>query len=1070
MNLRPNEARSQDVWVDEANPDRNYDTGDGSELLVVRAGEGQRAWALIRFPLQDIPRNATLFEAQMHLVATSSDAGRTLNTWELREPWEEAQVNWTIAQELDRGLSPVNNRTTPCGGGGLGGGTPTCVFENEQEPPHDDDEDLEDEGITQSFRKFYRGEAPYHGHVIRDDGTTIPNLPQSQQFRSSSDLNTVTRRPLLVVEFDPNGPEIRSLLADGKQHVNASSTRRVNLSFEVFDRFGVIVNAWVNATTPEGKEVFNRSVFQNRSSVFLDVFRHKVWSNESLNLSDGQYTLNALALDTDGNINYTEFRQVNLTVENTPPFVNQSRDPDGSLVPFLSGTELDEGGAFSARVNASDASGILGVRLEVERGGEVLANLSFRASKVDANASGDWELVAKAEWAGFLNATIWVEDRAGNLNRSARIALHVRDVLPPVILDARVITPGRTSEGAIQEEGGLVAWEARVQDASPLAVTLELSTPAGAETILVQRQGLTDLYGYQRNFTQRGSYGAQLTARDLDGNTALRSNLGFFLLEARPPDIGQLRPEPDRWARGKATLSAVVTDLNLDASSILLEVRVPPAPFGRAEARTVTVSDTARRVEVEEEFFHGEQVEARVRASDLLGRGAERLWRFSVDDKPPATFLATEGPALAGDRTSVTGATTLRLERTDQGSGVLATVIAVVNEDRVLGTGNITIGGSEPAFLNLSASPVYTGTGNYTLSFSSVDVAGNVEPPQQKRLLVDDAAPAVSVEFEPGLLTALVQEKGTGVREVRAQYWLAPTGEQGSTLMSPNADKTVWQAQIPDGERGTRVLYAVEATDLMGNVGRAGTAASPLSSIIQNHRPLVTITPGNGSLVRGDVTITWAVTDKDGDAVQTSVAVRPSTSSEARELAPLRAAQGSVAWDTRGAGDGLWAIEVAARDGFETVVARSFVDVGNTDSKIVAVQVAAAQPGEPVRIEATLYKPVRRAEAVVVLGNDEVARVALQDTGEPPDRRGRDGVFTGQFTPERAGDYRVTLAVLFEDGKLESREQAAVAQVQWGFPARIVHDPLVFALVIIAPLALLGFWAYRRYGPVGPRR
>jgi hypothetical protein len=1066
INLRPNEARSADTWVDETAPGRNFDSGDQSEFLVVGAPSGQQAWALLRFPLGDIPRNITLLETSVDLRVAQASVGdqRTLTLWELRNGWSEGSVTWEQAKGFNTGLQPVENMSI---NGGMTGAT--LRFGQGHAP---------DRGVPSSFRKYYLGEEPYHGHVLKDTGGTPLNIPARQRFNSSSDLNALGHRPLLVVGYDPNTPELRSPTVDGGQHVNATSTRPVNLTFQTFDRKGDVVNAWINATELEtGKEVFNRSVWANRSTVFINADRHTVWSNASLDLPEGQYIVNYLALDTDGNINYTTFKQANLTVENTPPHVNQTKDPNGALQPFLSATQLDEGQSFAVRVNATDQaspkgylSGIARVSLALERGGEVVRNVTLQPRKVDANNTGDWEATVVADAAGALNATVWVVDRAGNANRSAPIALAVRDVRPPVIAEAQVLAPSRGAEGAVQEEGGKVAWEARVRDASPVLVTLRLSGPTGDESLPMQRQGLTDRYRYERTFTASGSYGATIVVEDQPSlppaqrNTALRGQLGFVLLPAAPPVIEDPRPGPGGHGPGRATLSAVVSDLNLDPASLAIAVRVGNGPFLQAEARTETVGDRARKVLADDTFFHGEVVEVRVRAADTLGRSAERSWTFTVDARPPATFLSTEGPALAGERTAITGNTTIRLDRSDQGSGLLATVVAILNEDRALGSGNLTITGSDPATLNLSASPVFTGTGNYTLHYGSVDLAGNAEPPQVRRFLVDDAPPRVRTTFEPGLLTAHVEERGSGLREVRAQYWVSPGGQQGSTLMSPDASRTTWQATVPDAERGSEVLYAVEAVDQLGNTGRAGTAANPLRSVVQNHKPLVSLTPGNGSLVKGVVSIEWAATDRDGDQLQTSLAVRPSTVDQAKVLAPQRGATGAFPWDTTTGGDGLWVVELTATDGFEQVVHRSFVEVTNTNSKVVAFRVQAGEPGQPVRFEATLYKPVQRAEAVVRLGSEEVARVVLRDDGGPPDRLARDGVFTGTFTPQRAADYRVDLDVVFQDGRLEAQDQAAVAHVQYAFPARIVHEPLLLFLVIVIPLGAVGFVLYRRYG------
>jgi hypothetical protein len=288
--------------------------------------------------------------------------------------------------------------------------------------------------------------------------------------------------------------------------------------------------------------------------------------------------------------------------------------------------------------------------------------------------------------------------------------------------------------------------------------------------------------------------------------------------------------------------------------------------------------------------------------------------------------------------------------------------------------------------------------------------------------------------------------------------------------MTPNADRTLWQAQIPDGERGTQVLYAVDATDLLGNTGHAGSAANPLSSLIRNHKPVITLNPPNGSLVRGSVSIEWSVTDKDGDPVQTSLTVRPSTSSDTRDLAVNRGEQGSLTWDTTGIGDGVWVLALTARDGFDIVTVESSVDVSNTDSKIVRFDAQPAEPGEPTVITATLYKPVRKVEAVVRQGAEELARIPLHDDGQAPDRRAQDGIFTGSWTAPRAGDYHVDLEVVFNDGKLETKEDGAVARVQYAFPGRILHEPVLLILLVGVPVAVVGFIVYRRYGPIRVRK
>ncbi|MCA1814434.1 MAG: hypothetical protein LC624_10875, partial [Halobacteriales archaeon] len=533
-----------------------------------------------------------------------------------------------------------------------------------------------------------------------------------------------------------------------------------------------------------------------------------------------------------------------------------------------------------------------------------------------------------------------------------------------------------------------------------------------------------------------------------------------------PPVITDLVPAPSSHAPGAVRVAATFSDLNLDPTTLVMEVRVQPKDaFAQVEARARPLGETQQALEYHDTFFHGEEVEVRVRGGDAFGRFAERAWNFTVDARVPLTVLTPEGSFLPGNRTSITGNTSLRLDRSDEGSGVLATSFALVNEDLHLETSNVTISGSSPARITLGASPVYVSSGNYTIFYASVDAAGNVEPVNVRKLYVDDSPPEVSLSFQPGRLTARVREVGVGVKEVRATYAIAPGGAQGETLMSPTADPQVWQAQIPDSERGSRVVYSATATDKLGNVGRAGSPGSPLSSVVQNHAPAITLQPPNGSLARGTVRIAWEVADKDGDAVTVRVQARPSTSDQARDLAPERGPSGGLDWDTTQVGDGIWEVVVSARDAFETAKASSFVDVSNTDSKIVRVQEQAGEPGQQAVLQVTLYKPVRQAEAVLKLRGEEVARVPLRDDGGPPDGAARDGVFSGAFFPTKEGDYRMDLNVLFTDGRSETRSDVPVS-VQYAYPGRIVHDPLLLGLVIGVPALIVGVFLYRRYGPI----
>ncbi|MCD6359659.1 MAG: hypothetical protein J7M38_02270, partial [Armatimonadetes bacterium] len=234
-----------------------------------------------------------------------------------------------------------------------------------------------------------------------------------------------------------------------------------------------------------------------------------------------------------------------------------------------------------------------------------------------------------------------------------------------------------------------------------------------------------------------------------------------------------------------------------------------------------------------------------VEASDSAGNASSENVVFEVvhDIQPPRTSIEVGTPQCGGDRLYVTSATSFTLSAVDDlvevGDGVGLGV--ALTEYRIDGGPWTTYG----APFTVSAE------GPHTVSYRSVDAAGNVENVGSLSVVVDDTPPESSVwiispywrNAVPFTITATASDDLSGVASVELRYRYSPDNGTWSDWRAFGTDNQApweWSFDAPEGD-GFYEFYAI-GRDRVTNVERAPDAAdarcgvdtvAPISSVDQ---------------------------------------------------------------------------------------------------------------------------------------------------------------------------------------------------------------------------------------------
>ena len=704
---------------------------------------------------------------------------------------------------------------------------------------------------------------------------------------------------------------------------------------------------------------------------------------------------------------------------------------------------------------------------------------------VDANGTGHRhavfdEVVPTGQgrdlgFGGEINVTVAAVDSTGNWASAPSVRIVVNDTSPPVFVGTPQASP------SIQEVNQNVTFTARAHDETN--VTLRLSILSGDVEIMAPVT-LASADGQNFTYTTRlpveGNYRWEMRLVDSmrrealhGGALSIRDNLGPRF-EIRGPTA-----VVDGVRHGSATprIELVAYDSDaVDASSVVLVVdgqpvvpEIGPAPAGVSGLLLSYQVPPARR------FSHGEVVAVNVTAID----GSEKRlqghlnFTFKVDDVAPATRLVSFEPRhrdAANHVWNVSLATRFTLEAEDEDG--LPTQVGAIRY-RILGGGANSAENLYAGPFRITDAPgVYRGPLVYQIQYWAEDSVGNVNrTPVITSVFVDDAPPQLVQYFPQGrYINATFVDDRVGVS--RAVAWHRLNSEPYRMLpLEPDANN-LWKGVIPEGRKGDRVSYYLQAWDHLNNTETFGNASAPRAEFsATNREPAVRIVnPVTGGAVSGTFALEWNASDEDGDALVFVVSMKAPGKTGYAELAKLENADSRrYPVDSRRYQDGEYVFRVSANDGGVVKHSEVALRILNRADAIVGVRPIEDRVvvGSTVLIKAQIAKAEAVVEARLYRNGERVATHPLNDEGRDGDEVANDGEYSARVPVDDTGDYTVEIFTRYEeDGEIKSSTLPNAASFSATLSPGYVWEKYGWMLVLIglAAVAAIGVaaWALLR--------
>lgn len=752
----------------------------------------------------------------------------------------------------------------------------------------------------------------------------------------------------------------------------------------------------------------------------------------------------------------------------------------------LSGVnEVTPPGTLRVQANVSDDNNqIHGAFLNLTRiapGDGLVVNVSLAAPTEEASGGSTWfkynetidvkrGLATAIGVGGTFNVSVHVVDDVGNWERSSVAGnLTIKDEEAPQLVAFGV-------DPAIVEINENVTFWANATDATNVTMKLEIFTAAGSQELLMdailieQGDGGGPIWNYthELNFTTEAVHGWRITAIDSvnrastpgTGTITVRDNLGPKY-DVRSPSVVI---DGERYGSGTPRIEVVVHDVEgVLASSLAMEVGGLPVDFEMLPAPGNLVGYLVTyTVPASKKFSHNDVVTVNLTAQDNSTEQLTSFHNFSfiVDDVAPTARLVSVSPSYRDQPAHVLNVSlgsrfTLAAEDIDG----LPTQIPVGGiRYRILGGGP---GAAETVYsapfrIN-DAAGVYTGPRLYQVQFWAEDDVGNFNRNfNVTTVYVDDTPPALFQFFPQGRnINATFVDDRVGVNRSVVWYRI----NDGAYVPLPLVEReSAWTIELPEGVKGDRISYYLQAWDRLDNTETFGNATNPYASFdVSNHEPKVRIvSPVDGGRVSRSVDITWEASDEDGDALVFTLYYRAPGRTNFVELDKLEnSAARRYTVDTTRFPDGQYTFRIAAGDGGFVKLAETTVTVINRADAIGQVTIdGEALPGSTMLVKAEVTKAEAIVEARLYLGETLVGSYPMNDEARDGDETANDGIYTARVPISAAGDYRVEIYTQYrEDGELK---ESSVSPASAAFSAKLTPGYILSEYgAIIALIGLL---------------
>lgn len=680
---------------------------------------------------------------------------------------------------------------------------------------------------------------------------------------------------------------------------------------------------------------------------------------------------------------------------------------------------------------------------------------------------------------GKFSARLEVRDLAGNWNSAALGTFEVKDDEPP-----RVLTYGIVP--ATPEVGENVTFYATANDATNVSMRFEVFRTSTVGELLfdavVVNQSETMNYTFTTNFTSEAVHAWRATPID-GGNRGgeprlstltVRDNLGPKY-DVRSPSVVI---DGTRYGSGTPRIEVQISDIEgVVPTSIDMQVAGLPVEFDVVPAPgNVTGYLVVHEVRAAKKFNHQDVVEVNVTAQD---NSTERLttwlnFSFVVDDVAPTTRLLSITPQYRDQpghvqNVSLASRFTLAAEDIDSlPTGVPAEGIRY----RILGGGPSAAETVYTGPFRIDDAPgVYTGPRLYQIQFWSEDAVGNFNRnPSITTVYVDDTPPALFQFFPQGRqVNATFVDDRVGVNRSVVWYRL---NDQPYVPISLVEQDGAWSVALPEGVKGDRMSYYLQAWDRLDNTETFGNATSPYASFdVSNHEPRIRITaPVDGSRISRSVDLTWEASDEDDDALVYTVYMKAPGKATFAELVRIEnTAVKRYTIETARYPDGQYTFRVAAGDGGFVKLAETTVTILNRAEPVGVVSVVGDPlPGETLLVKAEVTKAEADVEARLYLGRTLVNSWSMNDEGRDGDETASDGIYSVRVPVDAAGEYRVEIFTRYREDGVEKESTLSSAAT---FDAKMTPTYVlahygaiiaVIALLAIAGIAVALFVAMRR--------